>query len=104
MDPHPPLHAWCVHVDLEPRRDAVTLVIRGRLGTEGTSEIRSAVQAAISAGGHVDVDLSGVDYISSAGLVLLHEAAHALRERGREFRITAASDPVTLALRLGGDV
>lgn len=100
--PAPP-HAWSIQTRLEPGADTILLAVTGRLGSEGAAQVRGALDAAISAGGLVHLDLSGVDYISSAGLAVLRRAATALRMRGGGLMVAAASEPVRLALRLGGE-
>lgn len=87
---------------LQTNTDVVLLRIAGRLGTAGAAELRSALDAATSAGGRVQVDLSEVDYISSAGLAVLDEVSRCLREAGGVLEVVRASEAVSLALRLAG--
>ena len=93
-------HSWSVRATLQTNADVVLLIVAGRLGSAGAAELRSALDAATSAGGRVHLDLSGVDYISSAGLAVLEEVGQRLREAGGVLEVTRASEAVNLALRL----
>ncbi len=97
-----PIHSWSVRFTLQTDADIVLLIVAGRLGTAGAPELRSALDAATSAGGHVQVDLAGVDYISSAGLAVLDDVARRVRGRGGVLEVTRTSDAVSFALRLAG--
>ena len=48
------------------------------------------------------VDLEGVDYMSSAGLLVLQEAATTARERGARLALCSLSEPVRVAFDLAG--
>lgn len=95
-------HSWSVRATLETNTDVVLLRIAGRLGTAGAAELRSALDAATSAGGRVHVDLSEVDYISSAGVAVLDDVSQRLREAGGVLEVVGASEAVSMALRLAG--
>ncbi|MGC4083896.1 MAG: STAS domain-containing protein [Vicinamibacterales bacterium] len=99
----PPPHAWTVQTRLEPGADVITLVIAGRLGAAGAAEVRAALDAAVSGGGLVRLDLSAIDYISSAGIAVLRDAARTLRSAGGTLVIAEASAIVMLAFHLAGD-
>jgi anti-anti-sigma factor len=86
-------------MDLEPRRFAETVVLspQGRID-HGTAEaFRSALWPRLDASGDGEVrivlDLSGVPYISSAGLRVLMLAAKHVRARGSAL-VVAALPPV----------
>ena len=48
------------------------------------------------------VDLEGVDYVSSAGLLALQEAAASARDRGARLALCRLSEPVRVAFDLAG--
>lgn len=77
-------------------------MISGRLGTAGAAAVRDALSAVATPGTVVHLDLSGVDYISSAGLGVLRDAKRALEGAGGSMVIASESEIVTLALRLAG--
>ena len=64
-------HAWSVHATVESTGDVTVVRIDGRLGSAGAAELEQALRAAPVAPGAWHLDLSGVDYISSAGIATL---------------------------------
>jgi anti-anti-sigma factor len=60
--------------------------------------------AALAPDRHLQLDLSGVDYISSAGLAVLEEAASAFHSSGGRLELTRTGEAVRLALRLAGPI
>lgn len=101
--PAPPApDAWSVRTHIDHRQAGTTLVVAGRLGTDGAAAVRHALSAVATPGSVVHLDLSGVDYISSAGLAALRDAKQALDRTGGSMVIASESEIVTLALRLAG--
>ena len=101
--PDPPdRDAWGVRTRTEPGTLHTTLVVSGRIGTDGARALRAALWEVATPGGTVRVDLAGVDYISSAGLAVLREVATLQRTSGGLLEIDNPSEMVSLALRLAG--
>ena len=101
--PAPPApDAWSVRTHTVPGTSATTLVVAGRIGSDGARDLRAALWDVATPGGTVHVDLARVDYISSAGLAVLREVAKLQRASGGTLVITATSEMVGLALRLAG--
>ena len=75
----------------------------GRFDAHEVDTARAAF-ADINAGGVFDIDvlLSGVPFIDSAGLAELVRAMKHCREGGGDLRIVAPSDPVRIILELTG--
>ncbi len=94
--------AWSVRTDTESRATGTTVIVAGRLGTEGARDLRAALWEVAAPGLTIHVDLAGVDYISSAGLAVLREVATLQRSSGGSLVIEGPSDMVSLALRLAG--
>jgi anti-anti-sigma factor len=94
--------SWSVRATLQTDAEVVLLLIAGRLGSAGAPELRSALEAATSAGGRVHLDLTDVDYISSAGLAVLNDVTRRFRDAGGVLEVIRASEAVSLALRLAG--
>jgi anti-anti-sigma factor len=97
-------NAWSIQSSLHPSGDATTLVVRGRLGSSGAAGLREAIVAASLPGDCLRLDLSQVDYISSAGLAALQECASRFHAAGGRLQLARASEPVRLALRLSGPI
>jgi anti-anti-sigma factor len=75
----------------------------GRLGTEGAGELAEAMAAAVEAGERrVLVDVSGVDYASSAGLMALDAIAGRVSAAGGAMVLCGLTEPVRLVFDLAG--
>ena len=75
----------------------------GRLGTLSSGDLIEALVAAINGGARlVLVDLSAVDYISSAGLLALDAASGRVQAAGGELVLCGLVEPVRLAFDLAG--
>lgn len=85
--------------------DGVIIVgMTGEIDMSNSSELRSVILEATpnDARGLV-LDLSGVDYIDSAGIHLLYRLGDSLRARGQTLRVVIpAESPASDALRLAG--
>jgi anti-anti-sigma factor len=93
-----------VHADVRVVADIVTLVVSGRLGSVGAPTLRALVATAATGHPHVQIDLAAVDYVSSAGIGVLREAAERQHRVGGTLTIVRASEPVGLTLRLAGAI
>ncbi|MGE3958548.1 MAG: STAS domain-containing protein [Vicinamibacterales bacterium] len=91
---------WSVHHHLDHTSEVPTLVIAGRLGVEGAATFRQALAAAAAVHRHLRLDLSLVDYISSAGLTALRDAEAGMQASGGTLSLVAVSDVVQLAFRI----
>jgi len=91
------LHAaevWRLSVDSGGDGEKAELRIRGRLGLRGAAELDSVLDGIIARGGRtLLLDLSGVDYISSAGLRCFMLAEKQARAQGG-LVVVAAMQPV----------
>jgi anti-anti-sigma factor len=83
-------------VTRERLEGVLVLAVAGRLGEASSGQLTEILEAAVDANqaGFV-VDLSGVDYLSSAGLLAIDRAADRLV-------LCAVRDPVRIALDLAG--
>jgi len=94
---------WPLRI-LEERRGAVTvLTLTGRLGAASAATFAAGLAAVVGRGDvRVAIDLAGVDYISSAGLKPLADAAGLCVRNGGALVLCCLTDPVRIALDLGG--
>jgi len=76
--------------------------VRGRADAEAAEELETTLKAAVAEHPKVAADLSGVSYISSAGLRALLEAARTASARGAEFAVCSLSDPVKKVFDMSG--
>jgi anti-anti-sigma factor len=88
-------HDSCDHIRV--------LVVSGRLGVAGSSRLADTLKAELASGHtRILVDLAGVDYLSSAGLLMLRQAAASAREREARLVLCRLPEPVRLAFDLAG--
>jgi anti-sigma B factor antagonist len=73
---------WCV------------VAVRGRADAEAADELEEALKAALKQNSKVAADFSGLDYISSAGLRAVLQAARAAQTLEAEFAICRLSPSV----------
>jgi anti-anti-sigma factor len=94
---------WRLTVTPGEPAEAGLFAVRGRLGVSGAAEL----DAALSLAGQESclellLDLQHVDYLSSPGVRVLDRRARELESRGGRLLIRNVTDPVRLALELGG--
>jgi anti-anti-sigma factor len=94
---------WPLSIDID-RQDGITVVKpRGRLGTLSSGTLIESMVTAIAAGDRrIAVDMSGVDYISSAGLLALDAVAGRLHQARGRLVLFGVGEPVRLAFDLAG--
>jgi anti-sigma B factor antagonist len=77
--------------------------LQGRLGVTSSSILTAEVAAAVSAGHfRLVIDLEGVDYVSSAGLVALSETRSRLGAHDGSLVLCHLPEPVRRAIELAG--
>lgn len=87
----------------EDRQDRVLLVCSGRLDATSTDHLSDYMERLVREGKyHVALDLSGVDYLSSAGIRVLLMQHRNLQALNGRFHITALSDNVRQVLEMVG--
>ena len=83
--------------------DVIVFLPEGRIDTQAATEMDKALQSAVSAGNHnMVVDMSGVDYISSAGLRALAAAQVRNKAEGGDMKLAALNARVTRVFRIIG--
>src|SRR5688572_29372840 len=93
---------WTLEIARDSRDGVRILVVSGRLGVAGASDLAGALKEELVGQARVLIDLSGVDYMSSAGLLTLQQAAASAREREVRLALCSLPEPVRLALDLAG--
>ena len=102
MLPTPAL-TWSLRIDRSAVGDVRVFAPAGRLGTLSSGDLIEALVAAIKDGARlVLVDLSAVDYISSAGLLALDAASGRVQTAGGKLVLCGLVEPVRLAFDLAG--
>ncbi len=76
--------------------------VRGRADAEAADELEHALRAALESHSKVAADLANLDYISSAGLRAVLQAARAAQTRNAEFAVCSLSAPVKKVFDMSG--
>ncbi|MCU1234539.1 MAG: anti-sigma-factor antagonist [Candidatus Solibacter sp.] len=76
--------------------------VRGRVDAESADELEAALRAAIGANGKVAANFAGVDYVSSAGLRAVIQAARAAQGKSVEFTICSMNAHVKKVFDMSG--
>jgi anti-anti-sigma factor len=94
---------WPLRIAAEWRDGVLVLTLTGRLGAASAVGLKAAAAQAIGRGDtRLVIDLAGVDYVSSAGLRVLAEAARECASAGGALVLCGVVDAVRLAVDLGG--
>lgn len=92
--------------DLELNRDGAVVIarLRGEIDMSNAGELASSIaQATPNEAFGVALDLTGVDYLDSAGIHMLYRLRERLRSRGQLLQLVIPQgSTVTAALRLAG--
>lgn len=92
-----------VSVEVVDQGKAVLLVVQGRIDSMTASQFGASVAREIEAGHHrIALDLSLVDYMSSAGLRELVSAVKKLRKAAGDLRIARPSPRVREVMEMAG--
>ena len=83
--------------------DVTVFLPEGRIDTQAATEMDQALQTAVSGGSYkIVVDMSGVDYISSAGLRSLASVLVKSRAEGGDMKLAALNKRVTRVFNIIG--
>jgi anti-sigma B factor antagonist len=99
----PRARLWTLEFARDTREGVRILGVSGRIGIAASSLLAQALRDELQAGQtRILVDLEGVDYVSSAGLLVLQEAAASARDRGARLALCRLSEPIRVAFDLAG--
>jgi anti-anti-sigma factor len=94
---------WRLGITRHERDGAAVFVAEGRLGTLTAGNLIEALASAIAAGDRrILLDLSGVDYLSSAGLLALDAILGRLHVVDGALVLCGLTEPVRVAFELSG--
>ena len=83
--------------------DITVFLPDGRIDTLAADEMDQALQAVVAGGSHkIVVDMSGVDYIGSAGLRSLAAVLVRCRDEGGDMKLAALNERVTRVFNIIG--
>jgi anti-anti-sigma factor len=92
---------WELRVTSAETQDGVRIAAAGRLSAATAPRLVEALVAAIEVGKRrIVLDLSGLDYISSAGILAIQAAGARVEAEGGALTVENAQPPVRVALDL----
>jgi len=91
-----------LEVTQETRSGWSVITVKGRADGETADQLETELRSAAEKHAKVAVDFSAVDYISSAGLRAVLQAARAAQGRNGEFTVCALSAPVKRVFDMSG--
>ncbi len=97
-----PRRLWRLHTKAVVENGSRVLFVEGRLGHAAAAELEAVTGQQPAAGANLILDLSGVDYLSSAALKVLEALAGRQSQRGGRLLLRAPSIAARLALELSG--
>jgi anti-anti-sigma factor len=102
MEPEHDAEINMIQVTQETRSGWHVVGVRGRADSEAADELEGALRAALEAHSKVAADFTGLDYISSAGLRAVLQAARAAQARNAEFAVCSPSARVKKVFDMSG--
>jgi anti-anti-sigma factor len=94
---------WQLTVAREDHHGIAVFAVSGRLGTLSAGDLIEVLAGAIATGTRrIVLDLSGVDYLSSAGLLALDAILGRLHMADGELVLCGLTEPVRIAFELSG--
>src|SRR3974390_3344778 len=91
-----------IQVREETRNGWHVIAISGRADHEACAALEKALRSAIEGNARVAADFSALDYISSAGLRSVVQAARAAQTRGSEFAVCGVTGMVRKVFEVSG--
>ena len=80
----------------------LTVAVKGRLDTLTSPELESALEPSLGKAQTLVLDMTGVDYLSSAGLRLLLTLQKRFKKEGGSFKLREIQPGVAEILRMTG--
>ncbi len=92
-----------MNIDLQTQGDAIVAAVHGRVDTITAQAFEKGLAGALNGLEKVLVfDLSGLEYISSAGLRVILSAAKTMKGKGGEIRLAAMAGSVKKVFQISG--
>jgi len=91
-----------IDVTQETRGGWLVLRVKGRADAETADQLESALRSAVDQHSRIAADFAALDYISSAGLRAVLQAARAAQSKDVEFAVCGMSAPVKKVFDMTG--
>ena len=89
-----------VSIESKPENSRQVLVVRGEIDMESSPAVMDAIREAVREARPLSIDLSGVDYIDSAGIAVLIQGLKSARKTNVEYRLRNPSSRVMSVVSL----
>ena len=90
-------------VELKKNEESLTLALKGRLDALSADDFNRKIAEVTAEGSkQILVDMSALDYISSAGLRVILTAAKQLKKQGGELKLATLQENVATVFRISG--
>jgi anti-anti-sigma factor len=95
--------AWSLSIVREAAPGGLVVLVTGRLGAPTSARLASELDEMIAAGHcRLLIDVSGVDYLSSAGLAVIEQTAARLRDSGGILVLCGLQEAVRVSFEVSG--
>lgn len=94
--------AWFLTLSNTVEADRIVWRAAGRLGAAGADLLQRTLFSSEFAGRRLVLDLSGVDYVSGAGIRAVEAISKAIDDSGGSLELTNLATPVRMSLELAG--
>ena len=91
-----------IQLSQQQRTGWLVVSVTGRADAEAADELQNGLTNALELSAKVAADFSALDYISSAGLRAVLQAARAAQNRNAEFAVCGLSAPVRKVFDMSG--
>jgi len=91
-----------MQVTQETRENWLVVTVRGRVDSVTADELEEKLRTAVEQDDKVALDFHAVDYVSSAGLRAVIQAARAAEGKSRQFVVCSLSAPVKKVFDMSG--
>jgi len=95
--------AWSLTIAREALPEGLVVFVTGRLGAPTSTRLASELHEIVSVGhSRLLIDVSGVDYLSSAGLAVIEQTASRLKDLGGILVLSGLQEPVRVSFEVSG--
>lgn len=91
-----------MEIELTTEKDKATFAVSGTLTVQTAPDLEDAIRALDPSFRNIDLDLSGAEYVSSAGLRVFVATSKLAAHRGGMFRLVKPVDDVMEVLEMTG--
>jgi anti-sigma B factor antagonist len=91
-----------LNISVETHKRAAVVTVNGRIDSSNAAQLDNTLKQTLEENNNIVVELSGVEYMSSAGLRAIVAALREAKKKRGDVRIAAPSERVTEVFSLAG--